>query len=425
MILRILYYYYRTLFLKRYLNSPHKLATFHTKQFNKLIKKALHKSPFYQPYLNKPLHEWPLMDKNKMMEHFDVINTQGIKKEDAFNLALKAEASRNFSPLMKNHISVGLSSGTSGRRGLFLASPKERDAWVGIMLAKLLPNGFKTRERIALFLRANNRLYTSINHSQKIKFVFFDLLSDFEHHIAQLNALKPTILCAPASVLLFLSQQRTRLMFYPKKIVAVAEVLEKKDENKIKEAFGLPVTQLYQCTEGFLAISDKHSNELVMNDDVLIIEKEWIDEYRFIPIITDLLRTTQPIIRYRLDDVLIANVSNETFTGLTAIEGRLGDTLYAKKGNDLVPIFSDVIRQKMASIPIEFEDYQICQNTVTEWTIAILPEVENKTLFIAHLNQLFEHMKCQAPNWNWNVYQKPDFKTKQRRIQSMIVGEST
>ncbi len=54
-----------------------------------------------------------------------------------------------------------------------------------------------------------------------------------------------------------------------------------------------------QCTEGFLAISDKKSNQLVMNEEFFDHEKEWIDEQHLFPLITDLLRTTQPIIRYR------------------------------------------------------------------------------------------------------------------------------
>lgn len=110
---------------------------------------------------------------------------------------------------MIGSIAVGLSSGTSGTRGLFLTSSKERDAWAGIMLAKLLPNGLKQKERIAFFLRANNNLYTTLNKSTKIQFHFFDLVLDFQHHIEHLNQLQPTILSAPASVLLQLARKKS------------------------------------------------------------------------------------------------------------------------------------------------------------------------------------------------------------------------
>ena len=419
MLIRILYYYYRTIFLKNHLNSMEKLNSYQKSQFKTLVKKELHQSPFYKEYLGKPFHEWPIMNKNLMMDHFDEINTQKIKKADALNNALKAEETRDFSPLI-NNISVGLSSGTSGTRGLFLASPRERDAWAGIMLAKLLPDGFKKNERIALFLRANNRLYTELNKSRKIAFHFFDLIANFDEHIENLNVVQPTIISAPSSVLLLLAQERHRLTVRPKKIVAVAEVLEAEDEAIISKAFNLPVSQIYQCTEGFLAISDKKSNTLVMNDEFVIIEKEWLDENRFIPIVTDLVRTTQPIIRYRLDDVLVAKKSAGVFTELTSIEGRLGDVLYGQKGCDVIPIFADTIRQVIASCPVEFEEYQIQQIKLNEVTIQVYPDLENKALLTSYLNQIFEQKGCQIPKWIWQEYERKEISSKRRRIQSKL-----
>lgn len=420
MIIRILYYYYKTIFLKSYLNSREKLIKYQKKQFNKLAKSTLKNSPFYRNYLDKPFHEWPIMNKHLMMEHFDEINTRQIKKDDAFAIALKAETTRDFSPLL-NDIAVGLSSGTSGSRGLFLTSPRERDAWVGTILAKALPNGLKTEERIAFFLRANNQLYTNLGKSKKIKFHFFDLLEDLDQHIKKLNVIQPTILSAPASVLLMLAKQRHRLTIQPpKKIIAVAEVLEKSDEIVISKAFDQPVTQIYQCTEGFLAASDKTTNALVMNEEFLIIEKEWLDETRFIPIVTDLLRTTQPVIRYRLDDVLVTKKTGSVFTELTAIEGRLGDVLHGQRGSELIPIFADTLRQHMASSPVEFEDYCIVQLTLDEFSIQVFPELENKTLLTDHLNQLFKQKNCLIPNWQWQDYVKQQPGSKRRRIQSRV-----
>ena len=36
-------------------------------------------------------------------------------------------------------ISVGLSSGTSGHRGMFITTPEEQGTWAGTILAKMLP----------------------------------------------------------------------------------------------------------------------------------------------------------------------------------------------------------------------------------------------------------------------------------------------
>lgn len=419
MISRILYYYYKTLWLKHTLKTREQLIAYQKKQFNRLVKKTLSKAPFYQSYLDKPLQEWPIINKKIMMDHFSEINTINLKKEVALDIALTAEKTRDFSPLIKD-IAVGLSSGTSGSRGLFLANSKERDAWAGIILAKVLPNGLRTKERIAFFLRANNNLYTTLNKSRKIQFHFFDLLANFDEHIEQLNTLQPTILSAPASVLLLLARQKKRLTINPQKIYSVAEVLETSDEAIIRAAFNCAISQVYQCTEGFLAISDKHTNRLVLNEEFLIIEKEWLDEHRFVPVITDLLRSTQPMVRYRLDDVLIMKNTNHTFTELTTIEGRLGDVCYARQKNNIVPIFADLLRQQMASSPIEFEDYQICQQTLNEFSIQVTPELRDKNRLIEHLNQLFHQKNCVIPDWYWQPYEKKEQGRKRRRIQCTL-----
>ncbi|KTD63042.1 coenzyme F390 synthetase FtsA [Legionella santicrucis] len=418
MIFRLLYYYFKTQYLQKYFKSREQLSAYQEKKFKNLVKTTLYKSPFYQPYLDKPFAEWPIINKKIMMEHFDDINTQKIKKDQALALALNAEHTRDFSALI-NNIAVGLSSGTSGNRGLFLVSAKERDAWAGILMAKTLPKGLKKKERIAFFLRANNKLYTNLNKNKKIQFHFFDLFENFENHLDPLNKLQPTILSAPTSVLLALARKKHCLSINPEKIFAVAEVLEPSDELVISNAFNCRVSQVYQCTEGFLAISNKESNHLLMNEEYLIIEKEWLDDRRFVPIITDLLRTTQPIIRYRLDDVLIEEKSEGIFTRLAGIEGREGDICYATQGNKVFPIFADLIRQKMASFPFEFDDYSIKQHKLNQFTIQITPDLSDKNALIDHLNELFQAQNYDLPTWQWQPYIPKELGTKNRRIQAM------
>ncbi len=100
----------------------------------------LSKSPWFQRFLAVPFGQWPLMDKALMMTHFDEMNTEGLKRDALMACALKSEQSRDFSPKI-GRFSVGLSSGTSGRRGLFVVSPKEQQIWAAGMLARALPDG--------------------------------------------------------------------------------------------------------------------------------------------------------------------------------------------------------------------------------------------------------------------------------------------
>ncbi len=424
MLIRILYHYFKTCYFQKRIQNKAQLERHQKKQFQRLINTTLKYSPFYTPYLNQPLEKWPIIDKKIMMRHFDDINTKNIKAQDAMNLALEAERTRDFSPMIGD-ISVGLSSGTSGNRGLFLTSPKERDAWVGAILAKVMPSGLFSKEKIAFFLRANNPLYTTLNRSKTIQFHFFDLCENFNTHLQTLNRLQPSIISAPASVLMQLLTEKSKLHLSLKKIISVAEVLDKIEEKKLSAAFGCPVSQIYQCTEGFLGASDKRTNEITLNEDNLIIEKEWIDERRFIPIITDLQRHTQPIIRYRLDDILVMKSGNHLYTVLSAIEGRLGDICYGIHENKRVPIFSDILCQRMSSSGIDFDDYVICQEELNHFSIQMTPEPHDKTRLIQHLNELFLQLKCNIPKWSWIPFENRPLTTKRRRVICLLKRRDT
>ena len=83
-------------------------------------------------------YKLPYMNKEIMMDNFDSMNTVDIKKDKAMDIAINGEKTRDFSEKY-NNISVGLSSGTSGHRGLFIISDKERSVWAGGVMAKLLP----------------------------------------------------------------------------------------------------------------------------------------------------------------------------------------------------------------------------------------------------------------------------------------------
>ena len=267
-----------------------------------------HNSRFY-PH-STSLNDYPVIDKRIFMQHFEDINAYGIGREEALAVALKAEESRDFSPVLRTasgrEITVGLSSGTSGSRGIFLVSPEESALWAGYMLRRMLPRPYLARHSIAFFLRANSNLYTAVRNPL-IRFEFYDLMRGLDEHVPRLNAQNPSILIAPAQVLQQLAL-RADVSVRPKRTVSVAEVLEPQVRTLVERRFGSPVHQIYQCTEGFLAHTCRYGS-LHLNEDMVYIEKDWIDEGsgRFAPVITDFNRKSQPVIRYRLDDVLVAD----------------------------------------------------------------------------------------------------------------------
>lgn len=318
------------------------------------------KSPFYREMMEDNC-DFPLMNKKKFMAHFDDINTVGIKKEEAFRLAIESEKSRDFSPTIGD-ISIGLSSGTSGNRGIFLTSPKEKAIWVGAVLDRVIGFSFKKR-KIAFFLRANNNLYEAVN-SKLLSFDFFDLKIPLQKQFDHLINLSADILVAQPSVLMAIAKEYCDRNLTPtfSTVISVAEVLEDDYKKVLGSIFNCPIAQVYQCTEGFLAYTCK-KGKLHLNEDWLEVEKKFLDDgqRRFHPIITDYLRTSQPVVRYELNDILHEDKSGCTCgskaTVIHRIEGR-SDDVFSFQNGDIV-IYPDFIRRAVLRASEDVVDYTV------------------------------------------------------------------
>ncbi|MDN4165143.1 adenylate synthase [Cytophagales bacterium LB-30] len=359
--LHILYYLVLAYLSRAVRKRPWALAWLKAYRWKRL-QKALIKSPLYAPYAQKTLAEFPLSNKSFFMQHFDTINTLGIRKEEALQVALRSEESRDFNSLIGS-TTVGLSSGTSGNKGVFLVTPRERAIWVASILERAI--GFSLQKRkVAFFLRANSKLYQSVD-SSLLEFHFFDILKDSESLFQQCISLQPHILVAPPSVLWELKKycKKHNQSLHPQKIISVAEVLEKDQAIAMQQFFGQPIHQVYQCTEGFLAHTCSHG-KLHLNEDWLIIERHYLDaeKSRFHPIVTDLLRWGQPIIRYELNDILhegAACTCGLKTTVIDTIEGRSDDVFTFATDQGEVIIYPDFFRRAIIKAHDAIENYVV------------------------------------------------------------------
>ena len=388
------------------------------------------KSYFYSPYVTHP-DDVPLMNKSQMMKHFNQLNTVAIDKSQALELARQAEQSRDFSAQLHG-ITVGLSSGTSAVAGIFLVSPAEQARWSATMLAKLLPRPFFRHQRIALFLRANSHLYESLNRSRWIQFRFFDLSQDLNQQIQALQAFSPTILVAPAQCLeqLALAQSNQQLSIAPNFIYSVAEVLPPDVRALVQGTWAQPVREIYQATEGFLAASCMYG-KLHLNEAFVKFEMDFLDaeQRRFCPIITDFSRTSQLMVRYRLDDILHLAQEQDCPCGqqsliIDRIEGRCDDVLYlnaSSKAHD-VAIYPDYLARALLLVP-HLLDYRISQDL--DYTIQVQwrGSATQQSIQAAIEQVLSQHqLRFEASQWQFS--QVNDFPyepmVKRRRIVSAI-----
>jgi putative adenylate-forming enzyme len=319
-----------------------------------LIEFVRQRSPYYRDlWAAQPASDWrrfPTVDKAAMMREFDRFTTVGVSRDAAMRVALDAEQRRDFSAQI-NGCTVGLSSGTSGHRGLFLVSPGEQARWAGTILARAIPD-LRPRYRVAFFLRANSRLYEQT--SAMVQFRFFDLMSPLQGMIAELNAMRPQLIVGPPSLLGMLAdaRQRGELRAAPSRLISVAEVIEPQDRVYLENSFQAPVGEVYQCTEGLVAVACR-SGSLHVQEDIMVMQTEAVtdaDPTRVTPVLTDLWRRTQPIIRYRLGDVLRLNSTpcacGSSWQRIDAIEGRQDDLCWFRDTNGALRIvFPDAIRR--------------------------------------------------------------------------------
>lgn len=433
--LRLFYHFLRTRYGLRFAHRE-ALVAWQEQQLRHFFQAVLPRAPRYQGMRITHLSDLPLMDKATMMADFAAHNTRGVTADEAFAVALQAEKTRDFSPKLGD-LTVGLSSGTSGNRGLFLVSQQEQDRWAGILLARML----QTRElrqllqpwraplKIAFFLRANSHLYTTLR-KRRIDFQFYDLLQGLEAALPRLQRQQPDILVAPPSMLRLLAVAglEKRLSIRPRRVISVAEVAEAADKQLIQQVFGVSLQQIYQATEGFLAYTCAHGG-LHLNETFVHFEPQWLDaeKKRFQPIITDFTRDTQLIVRYQLNDVL--RLADEPCScggaerTLAAIEGRADEVLWLERvqSGRLEAIFPDHLRRMMALCGACVREFSVVQRE-DGWQVALASDEPQHAQHLVQqlIADLCEQRGLMAPNICFETWQPPIAGAKRRRVQCLL-----
>ena len=421
----IFYYYLKYKFFMK-TGSKEKLTLFQKRKIKKHLDYITRKSKYYSEYKGKELKDFPVIDKKIMMENFDDFNTVNLSRDQALEIAMNSEKTRNFKEKY-NNITVGLSSGTSGNHGLFIISDFERAKWAGIILARLLPHFILKKQKIALFLRADSELYNSVN-SRVLKFRFFDMINDYKKNIEELAGFKPDVLIAPASMLKILADNIESADIKPKRIFSCAEVLTQENREYINRKFNMKIGEIYQATEGFLGCSLDSEQGLKINEDVLFIEKEYIDneKKRFIPVITDFERKSQPVIRYRLNDIWVESLDSKgDFMILDKVEGREDDIFILKSTfGEEIKIFPDFLRRAFMFSSGEILEYNIIQKTFTEIDISFIPGDYGdydviKEKIKENLYELFSNYNIELENikLTFSDYEKKNRLAKKRDIK--------
>lgn len=167
-----------------------------------------------------------------------------------------------------------------------------------------------------------------------------------------------------------------------------------------------------------------HNGQFLLNEEYVLIEKEYIDggQSRFVPIVTDFTRTTQPIVRYRLDDVLVLiedKSCSNPFTALKTIEGRCDDVFYfLTLAGKPIPVYADILRQTLISSGVDYSEYQLIQKSEHAIDLKIAPSLsESETIKIKQVfENLCQRLKSQSVLINILPYNLSANAVKLRRI---------
>lgn len=292
------------------------------------------------------------MSKAVLMNDFAAFNRERLTAEQ-----VRQKLSEGY---VHHDIACGASTGTSGNRGLYVITDAERYQWLGIILAKALPEVWRVQHRVAVILPQNSALYQTGNQTQWLKVQFHDLTAGPEFWAPALLSFKPTVVVAPPKVLRWLAENADLDRLKPKRVYAAAETLDQPDRHVIENAFGLPLGQIYMATEGLLGVTCAHG-ALHLTEDFVKFDFEWLSDNLATPILTDFTRRYQLMSGYELNDLL--HLQHEPCScgsplqAVKEIVGRQDDVFWF--GEHMVT--PDVMRNAVLDADHRIDDFRIQQ----------------------------------------------------------------
>ncbi|MFX1489539.1 MAG: F390 synthetase-related protein [Promethearchaeota archaeon] len=406
--------------------SKEKLENYQLKKAQAIVNFAYNNSKYFHTHFDgynlKDVWSLPITNKKIMMDNLSDYNTVGLSKQDMINFCLEIEKTQNYDRRFYG-FNLAMSSGTSGNKGIVITSPQEEKYLQAALFARFpLPRVLKIKW--AFILRVSTPAFNVSKFGQRLTYI--SQLNTLENIKKQLEDLNPNILSAPPSMLQILAKEvnASRLNIKPKRIVSYAEVLSQDVKNEIEQTFGVKVHQIYQGSEGPIAMSCKYAS-LHINEDLIYVQTIGFDGQPTAPgepcykiILTDLNKRSQPIIRFELDDSILISDSpckcGSSFRVIEKILGRTDDLFWAQRSdsNELQCIFPDYIRRAIITSSDEIEEYQAIQKDYKKILIRIYLKTENvpKEQIInsisRNIKKVFASYKCTEPDLKI-VFERP------------------
>lgn len=340
----------RRAMLRRDRWTREQLAAYQARRLRSLRAHAHAHSPFYRDFhaglADRPLAELPVLTKSQVMEHFDrlVIDPTVRLTEVEAHIA-----TQRGDELFHGRYRVCATSGSTGRRGIFLFDRRE---WAEFLASWArghewsgYPAGPTHRMRLASVASTapwhmSARVVASLR-SPWVPLLRLGADTPLDHLVARLNAWHPEMLVAyPSMAGLLADEQRAgRLNIAPALVFTSAELLTDETRRRIEAAWGERLFNQYAATEGggMAAECERHTGLHLFEDRIIF---EVVDrENRPVPpgtfgdklLVTVLGSRTLPLIRYELSDSVRSAVApcpcGRPYALVDAIGGRAEEVL--------------------------------------------------------------------------------------------------
>ncbi len=346
-----------------------------------LIRHAASASPYYRELLGPdaaaseiPLEELPTLPKTTLMSEWDRVVT-----DPRLRLAGIEQhfASDDPGALYLDEYRVLATGGATGTRGVFIFGADEFEIVIAGCMRALAVIGVAPDTHLAAIgspspLHLTSHVFAALR-AGRASTPRFTVTTPLEHLVAQLNDNPPEAIATHATILRQLADEELegRLRIEPRIAATSSERLTDETRERAHQAWGIPVYNVYACTDaGLLASECPAQAGLHVWEDCTILEV--VDERnRPVPpgvpgdkvLLTNLWSRTQPLIRYELEDsVTLAGLPNPTgrpFARIASVDGRSADILQlAAPGGGEIPVHPYHLGPPFARFP-EVRQYQI------------------------------------------------------------------
>jgi phenylacetate-CoA ligase len=363
---------------------------------------AYARSPFYgsfhKGFSERPFHDLPILTKETVMEHFDELVTDSTVRLADVETHLAALSGGD--ELFKGRYRVASTSGSTGRRGLFLwdlgewatvlASYNRSFDWAGVGA------GLTRRTRMAVVSSTTpwhqSALVGSSVHSPWVPTLRIDSGDPLESIVERLNDFRPKVLVAYASMAHLLAEEQLagRLRISPGFLFGSSEVFTEQSKRRVEEAWGGRPFEVYAATEpaGIASECEQHRGMYLFED--LVITEVVDEKNKPVPpgvygekvLVTVLFSRTMPLIRYEMSDSVRPASSpscpcGRPFALIDGIQGRTEDVLrFPAASGGQVSVQPIVFHRVMDAVP------------AGGWQVA--QEREGLTVLLSGLRENFE-----------------------------------